>query len=637
MVDAVDPETSRAPPRRARAALADVLARPAHASAHRVVAVGHAHIDSAWLWPMRETVRKVRPHVLQRARADGRPTRDLVFACSSAQQYAWMSDALARALRPDPQAGGARGGSCRSAACGWSRTRTCPAARRWPDSSCRASGSSSTSSASSPTTSGCPTPSATPPRSPRSPPRRARAGSSPRRSPGTRRTGFPHHTFRWEGIDGTRIFTHFPPVDTYNCRAVRRRAGPRRARSSPRRAAATMSLVPFGWGDGGGGPTREMLAAAHRTRVLEGSPTVRMGSPAAFFAAAEAEYPHAAGVGGRAVPGVPPRHLHLAGPHEAGQPAQRAPAAGGRAVGRDRGRARGARLPLRRCWAVWETVLLAAVPRHPPRLVDRVGAPGGRAEYAGVAEDLEAVIVATALAALPGPASGDAWRSTPRRTPGRGAGPGAPRRAEVATRTGDRHDGRGDAVVLDNGLLRVVVDDRGLHRVDPRPAAPTGSWSPPGAAGNLLQLHRDTPTRWDAWDIDAHYRRTVSDLRRGVGRAGRAHADDAWPCGSSAAFGASTDPQTVTLTPARPGSTSTRRSTGTSGRSCSSSPSRWTCTPTGPRRRSSSGTSTARPTSTPRGTQPASRPARIAGCTSASPATASRWPTTRPTATTSVA
>ena len=29
---------------------------------------------------------------------------------------------------------------------------------------------------------------------------------------------FPHHTFWWEGIDGTRIFTHFPPVDTYNAR-----------------------------------------------------------------------------------------------------------------------------------------------------------------------------------------------------------------------------------------------------------------------------------------------------------------------------------------------------------------------------------------------------------------------------------
>src|SRR5206468_392213 len=26
----------------------------------------------------------------------------------------------------------------------------------------------------------------------------------------------PHHTFLWEGIDGSRVFTHFPPVDTYS-------------------------------------------------------------------------------------------------------------------------------------------------------------------------------------------------------------------------------------------------------------------------------------------------------------------------------------------------------------------------------------------------------------------------------------
>ncbi|MDT7510135.1 alpha-mannosidase, partial [Bifidobacterium sp. H1HS16N] len=28
-------------------------------------------------------------------------------------------------------------------------------------------------------------------------------------------TKFPHHTFDWQGIDGTAIFTHFPPMDTY--------------------------------------------------------------------------------------------------------------------------------------------------------------------------------------------------------------------------------------------------------------------------------------------------------------------------------------------------------------------------------------------------------------------------------------
>ena len=42
----------------ARDALAPAFAGPARASAHRISAVGHAHIDSAWLWPQRETKRK---------------------------------------------------------------------------------------------------------------------------------------------------------------------------------------------------------------------------------------------------------------------------------------------------------------------------------------------------------------------------------------------------------------------------------------------------------------------------------------------------------------------------------------------------------------------------------------------------
>src|SRR5581483_95639 len=35
-----------------------LVEEPASPSAHRVSAVGHAHLDTAWLWPLRETVRK---------------------------------------------------------------------------------------------------------------------------------------------------------------------------------------------------------------------------------------------------------------------------------------------------------------------------------------------------------------------------------------------------------------------------------------------------------------------------------------------------------------------------------------------------------------------------------------------------
>ena len=91
MVDVVDPIDVAGTASEGRRQLADVLAAPAAASAHRMVAVGHAHIDSAWLWPLRETVRKVaRTWSNVADLADRDP--DFVFACSSAQQYAWMKE-----------------------------------------------------------------------------------------------------------------------------------------------------------------------------------------------------------------------------------------------------------------------------------------------------------------------------------------------------------------------------------------------------------------------------------------------------------------------------------------------------------------------------------------------------------------
>ena len=53
-------------------------------------------------------------------------------------------------------------------------------------------------------------------------------------------------------------------------RPVRARSWPRAERNFAEKGVANTSLVPFGWGDGGGGPTREMIAAARRHAVLEG-------------------------------------------------------------------------------------------------------------------------------------------------------------------------------------------------------------------------------------------------------------------------------------------------------------------------------------------------------------------------------
>ena len=101
---------------------------------------------------------------------------------------------------------------------------------------------------------------------------------------------FPHHTFWWEGLDGTRVFTHFPPIDTYNSDLSGRELA-HAQRNFAENGAATRSLVPFGYGDGGGGPTREFIATARRVANLESSPRVTIESPTEFFSAAAGGVP----------------------------------------------------------------------------------------------------------------------------------------------------------------------------------------------------------------------------------------------------------------------------------------------------------------------------------------------------------
>lgn len=91
MLDALDLHDVSGTAAAGRAELAGVLARPASASAHRISAAGHAHIDSAWLWPLRESVRKA-SRTFANVTALAKDYPELVFACSQAQQYAWVKE-----------------------------------------------------------------------------------------------------------------------------------------------------------------------------------------------------------------------------------------------------------------------------------------------------------------------------------------------------------------------------------------------------------------------------------------------------------------------------------------------------------------------------------------------------------------
>ena len=99
---------------------------------------------------------------------------------------------------------------------------------------------------------------------------------------------FPHHSFHWEDIDGTSVLTHMLAEETYN--------GPAAARSLRKiaddyaeREVSNHALMVYGIGDGGGGPDAEHLERLRRAPGLPGLPAVRMGTVSEFFRALEAE------------------------------------------------------------------------------------------------------------------------------------------------------------------------------------------------------------------------------------------------------------------------------------------------------------------------------------------------------------
>jgi alpha-mannosidase len=100
----------------------------------------------------------------------------------------------------------------------------------------------------------------------------------------------PHDTFRWRGPDGREVLAHFlctPSLTpgehtTYNGHLLPGVARGAWKRFQDRNLQDEL-LVAFGWGDGGGGPTIDMIEAGRRLRHLPGFPRVEMGNAHEFF------------------------------------------------------------------------------------------------------------------------------------------------------------------------------------------------------------------------------------------------------------------------------------------------------------------------------------------------------------------
>lgn len=96
---------------------------------------------------------------------------------------------------------------------------------------------------------------------------------------------FPYNVFWWEGLDGSRVLSHL--FKKNNAVFTSGALVTRWEEDRVQQEQIDGLMFPFGYGDGGGGPTREMLEIADRCKDLEGAPRCHMESPVKFFERAQ--------------------------------------------------------------------------------------------------------------------------------------------------------------------------------------------------------------------------------------------------------------------------------------------------------------------------------------------------------------
>lgn len=247
---------------------------------HSIVPVGHAHLDTAWLWPLEMTMKKMahttatQLHLLERY-------PEYVFCHSQASQYEWLELQYPKLFERVREA--IRQGR-------WEVVGS-----MWVEADCNLTGAESlvrqflygrryfkeklgitTDDMWLPDVFGY-------------------AASLPQilekfniryfltqKISWNQFNKFPHHTFWWQGIDGTKVWTHFPPADTYNSDCT-----PKEmlyvVKNYKDHARMDSSLYLFGFGDGGGGPTERHLEYLRRARSAAGLPEVQSGKTALEF------------------------------------------------------------------------------------------------------------------------------------------------------------------------------------------------------------------------------------------------------------------------------------------------------------------------------------------------------------------
>jgi alpha-mannosidase len=264
----------------ARAVLAPELAKRGGDPSLRISAIGHAHIDLGWLWPIRETIRKgARTFSTVLANMERYP--DYRFGASQAQLYQWMKERYpglyARVKRRVEDGrwevqGGMWVEADTNLSSGEALVRQFLYGKRffrqelgkdmrvlWLPDVFGYSGAL---------------------------PQIMRQCGVPYfmtiKLSWNIFNRIPHHSFTWAGIDGSSVIAHMPPEGTYNSSAAPR-AVARTESEFLDKGASDRCLLVFGIGDGGGGPGEEHLERLAREKNLDGLAPVTQEPAIEFF------------------------------------------------------------------------------------------------------------------------------------------------------------------------------------------------------------------------------------------------------------------------------------------------------------------------------------------------------------------
>ncbi|RMF52861.1 MAG: alpha-mannosidase [Chloroflexota bacterium] len=278
----------------AAAELAKRLENMPNAHPMQLYAVGHAHIDTAWLWTLEQTRGKAaRTFLTALSLMDSFPHYH--FVQSQPQLYAFVQQdypELFERIRQQVRSGRweALGGMWVEADCNLSGAESLARqfllGRRY---FCQHFGANADSPILwMPDTFGFPA----------SLPQLARLAGIPyfftTKLRWNEYNQIPHDSFWWEGLDGSRLLTHFTPTPmlfwlrmaTYNAHANAQSVIESWARLHDKERVP-LALMVYGYGDGGGGPTPEMLENIAALQLIPNVPQVCTARALDFFKALE--------------------------------------------------------------------------------------------------------------------------------------------------------------------------------------------------------------------------------------------------------------------------------------------------------------------------------------------------------------